>query len=194
MLAGLNNVVKNGSVITGFLGVDSSGTDSAAIQVQPSATATVDIDIHRCKVGLRWTNNASQPLVSGRINMKDNINTLQVAYANASATQCMSVEITTPGGGGNRQSALSAAGAVSVTASGQQTITVSGLNLPYVPSTQEVKAWCFNDQATAQTIYAEPQYINYIQTESTVSALVFRVKVNPVSGAASGQRLGVKLN
>ncbi|MGN7913171.1 hypothetical protein [Enterobacter sp. 22466] len=194
MLAGLNNIVKNGSVITGFLGADSSGTDSAAIQVQPSATATVDIDIHRCKVGLRWTNNASQPLVSGRINMKDNINILQVAYANANATQRMALEITTPGGGGNRQSALSAAGAVSVTASGQQTITVTGLNLPYVPSTQEVKAWCFNDQASAQTIYAEPQYINYIQTESTVNFLVFRVKVNPVSGAASGQRLGVKLN
>lgn len=194
MLAGLNNVVKNGSVITGFLGVDSSGTDSAGIQVQPAATATVDIDLHRCKVGMRWTTNASQPGIIGRINMKDNIDILQVAYANANAQQRMGLEINTPGGGGSRQSALSAAGAVSVTASGQQTITVSGLNLPYVPSTQEVKAWCFNDQALAQSVYAEPQYINYIQGESDQTKLVFKVKVNPVAGAASGQRLGFKLN
>ncbi|MDT7485877.1 tail fiber/spike domain-containing protein [Citrobacter koseri] len=190
--AGINNILRGR--ITGFLATDSSGASSAALQVQPGSVTDIDVDINRCNIGLRWSTNASQPVMTGRINMTDNITEYVNSYSSvATALQRSRLAINLPNGG-NRQSFLSAAGAVSHTASGQQTVTITGLNLPYVPAQSEVNAWCFNDQPAAQTIYVEPQYINYIPGESTLNTLVFRVKVNPVSGAASGQRLGVRLN
>ena len=188
MCAGIKNILRGR--ITGFLATDSSGVNSAAIQAQPGSVTDVDVNINRCNVGLRWSTNASQPIMTGRINITDNVTEYVNSYSSSSALQRSRLTINVPNGS-NKQSALSEPNSVSVTVSSQQTVSITGLNLPYVPAQSEVNAWCFNDQSDAQSVYAEPLYINYIPAESSVSTLVFKVKVTPVSLAASGQRLGV---
>lgn len=191
MCAGINNIVKGR--ITGFLATDSSGSNSAGVQFQPgSVTHFNGLNINRCNVGLRWSTNPSQPVATGIINITDNVTTYVDSYAIASALQRSRLTVNVPNGS-NKQSALSAAGVVNVTVSTLQTISVTGLVLPYVPAQSEVSAWCFNDQAVAQTTYVDVLSVNYIPAESSVNQLIFRVRVNPVAGAASGQRLAVKI-
>ncbi len=191
MLAGINNHVRGR--ITGFLANDSSGASSAAIQIQPGSVTNVDLDVNRCNIGLRWSTSSSVPILTGRINITDNVTTYTAFYEGATLLQRGSLRIDTPGGS-NQQSALSAPGSVSVTASGLQTVTVTGLNLPYVPLPGEVKAWTLNDLTTPQTAYAPEKLVQYVQSESSRSTLSFRVQMEVVSGAAAGNRLAVKLN
>lgn len=192
ILAGLNNTIAHGSEIVGFSGTASDGLESRALLISSSSITNIDVTIGRCNIAIGWLGN-NTPLMLGRIFFTDNVSIPEVGYsANTSILQRGLLEVRSPFGS-SKQSVLSVAGSVNVTTSSQQSVNVP-VNLLYVPSLSEVKTKLVTNQPSAQAVYAEDAYINYISGESSRANLVFKVKVDVIANAASGGGLLVKLN
>ncbi|MGN7913201.1 phage tail fiber domain-containing protein [Enterobacter sp. 22466] len=189
-----NNSITSGSEIIGFLGTASDGSTSCAIQAQPGSITSIQCSVRRCTLALRWSSNASQPLMHGKIFYSDNVASVEALYStNATPHQKGLLEISSPFGS-NRQVCLSAAGSVSTTVSTMQTVTISGLNLPYIPTVAEVSVSLVNTNPAGQTAYAGLQYAYYVPNSSTTTTLSFRVVVDVNTGASTTAAIRAKLN
>ncbi len=192
--AGINNTIASGSEIVGFLSNNSDGNPSYAIDTRAGSITSIDVSVRMCNVCLKWSSSSSQPTMLGRIFYRDNITTVESLYsANATLVQRGLLEIFSPTGS-SRQSCWGAAGSVSVTSTALQTVTITGLNLPYVPIVGEVSCFLTNTNTSAQSAYAGLQSCHYIPGSSTTTTLSFRVMVDVVSGANTAAALRVKLN
>lgn len=192
--AGSNNSISSGSEFIGFLGTASDGSVSCAIQAQPGSITLVDCSIRRCALALRWSSNANQPVMYGRIFYSDNVSSVEALYlTNSSPLQRGMLEISSPFGS-NRQVCLGVAGSVSTTVSTMQTVTISGLNLPYIPTVAEVSVSLLNTNPTGQSAYAGLQYAYYVPASSTTTTLSFRVAVDVNAGASTTAAIRAKLN
>jgi len=130
----------------------------------------------------------------GRIFYSDNMTSIEALYnANATLHQMRLLEISSPFGS-NRQSCISAAGSVSTTSTTMQVVTISGLNLPYVPTVGEVSVDLINTNPAGQTAYSGIQYANYVPSSSGTTTLSFRVLVGVISGASASAAIRAKIN
>lgn len=193
--AGINNTIASGSEIIGYLGNSSNGNPSYAVDVRAGSITAIDVSVRRCGVLLKW--GTTDRTLMGRIFYSDNVANVQdplnLYSTNASLLQRSLLEICSPFGS-SKQSAWGASGSVLVNTAALQSVNITGLNLPYVPSIGEVGVFLTNTNAAAQTTYADLASVYYVPGSSSTTTLSFRVKVNVITGANTAAALRAKLN
>jgi hypothetical protein len=130
----------------------------------------------------------------GRIFYSDNVSNVEVLYlTNSSPLQRGMLEISSPFGS-DKQSCIGVSGSVSTTVSTMQTVTITGLNLPYIPTVAEVGVSLVNTSPSGQLAYGGLQYAAYVPASSTTVTLSFRVMVDVNAGASTTAAIRAKLN
>lgn len=157
--------------IRGCFGVDSNGILGTALTVG-SGNHRVDVSIGFSNVGYRVFGGAC----SGTIHSEGGLNTWQVGFDTAGATAKANLNLSSAAYG-NHSLVKSAAGSVSNTSTADQTITISGLSLPYVPASAEVTPHLSIDAFLGSIVYPRVSSINYVPGSSTTSQLVFVVRL-----------------
>ncbi|WP_409243597.1 hypothetical protein [Enterobacter cloacae] len=186
--------------IVGFWKTDYSGNTSCAVQVQPGASFKVDLTIARCALGFRWTSSSDRPRIVGSLNFSENISTYTEAYGTNATLQQLGILSMSVPSGGNRCKYTSASN-VDVTTTATQTINVSTAiadtiggtqGLPYIPRLGEVTAEVVNtNQPQAQ--YPGVISVQYEPASSTLTNLVFKVRMKADSGDSAGAVLLAKI-
>ncbi len=186
--------------IVGFWKNDYAGATSCAVQVQPEASFNVDLTVARCALGLRWASGYPTTRVAGRINFSENVSAYTEAYGTNASLQQMGILTMNVPSGGNRCSYASVGG-LSVTSTATQTINVSTAlataipgapGLPYLPLAGEVSAIVVNTNQP-QGQYPGVVSVQYEPASSTLTNLVFKVRMRADSGDAAGAVLVAKV-
>lgn len=159
--------------IRGCFGADSNGYTSTALSVNGGFNHTVDVSIGYSARGF-WR-QAGQ--LRGRIFNEGGLTTWVSGFDGLTdAFSRSSLELSS-GVGSNRMVVKSSAGTVSASTTSDQKITISGLNLPYVPGAGEVNPYLSIDAYNGSSVYPRLASVNYVATESTTSSLVFVVRL-----------------
>ncbi len=186
VLDGNDNRVES-LIIKGCYATDSRGTPSSCI-VMSSGTHYVNGLIGFGNVGIRFVGGQ----LMGKIHSVGNLTTWQSGFDSASTIIKSLLQITSTSGS-NHQVIRGAAGAVNTASTSEQAITITGLQLPYVPSSSEVNPHLVIDAQSGSTIYPQLDYINYNPGASSTTQLAFVVKLKN-SNSPMQVTVGAKLN
>ncbi|EHE9876654.1 hypothetical protein IFX67_003484 [Escherichia coli] len=186
VLEGDQNQIKSG-LIKGFYQTDSRGTPSSAVVVS-AGTHTVDIEFGFGNTGVRFVGGH----VRGRIHNLGGVTTWQVGAESLTTLEKSQLKLSSASGS-NHCVVRGAAGAVSTTITTVQTISISGLSLPYVPSPAEVAPHIVIDASMGSSIPPQVDSITYIAALSTVSKLTFLVRLTNTTSPMQ-VTVGARLN
>lgn len=185
---GADHVVKSAQ-IKGVFGTDSNGNPSSCI-VNYSGTHRVNAEIGYANVGVRSVNGE---LAGDIFQIAGNtITTWQMGVDSYSSIARSRIMLRSTSGG-NSGTIKSAGGSVSSSTTSEQTVTITGLYLPYIPATQEVSPQLCIDAVNGSVVYPQLDYINYDPSRSTTSQLVFVVKLKN-SNSPMQLSIAAKLN
>lgn len=170
VLEGNHNTINSG-VIKGFFQTDSRGSPSSGI-VASSGTHVVNIQLGFGNTGIRMVGGHIQ----GAIRNMGSLDTWQ-AGVEAETTHAKSQLRLYSDTGSNQGVVRGVAGAINTTITTVQTIKISGLSLPYVPTAAEVTPHILIDAYAGSSNPPRVDSITYIPGLSTVNELVFYVRL-----------------
>ncbi|EKI8157066.1 hypothetical protein PFV29_003192 [Escherichia coli] len=186
VLEGDSNQISSG-IIKGFYGTDNRGTPSSAI-VASSGYHIVNLTMCFANTGIRLVGGHIQ----GTIRNAGNIATWQTGV-DAESTMNKSLLKLYSEAGSNHGVIRGGAGAVNTATTTVQTISISGLSLPYVPSPAEVTPHIVIDASMGSSIPPQVDSITYIAALSTVSKLTFLVRLTNTTSPMQ-VTVGARLN
>lgn len=173
--------------IRGCFGVDSNGVLGTALTVG-SGNHYVNVSVGFSNVGFRVFGGSC----SGVIHSEGGLNTWQVGFDNASVTAKANLNLSSSAYG-NHSLVKSSPGSVSNNITTDQTVTITGLSLPYVPSAAEVRASLSIDAFVGSSVYPMVSHITYLPGSSDLTKLVFVVRLQN-SNSPMQLSLSAKLN
>ena len=157
--------------VRGCFGVDANDFSGCALTVN-GGNHTVDLSVGYSSIGYRvWSGQCT-----GRIYNEGGLEAWVAGFESSSTYVKSALELSSQNGS-NHQTIRGPAGAVNTSISTEQEVTISGLNLPYTPSSQEVSAHLMIDATNGSSIYPVLSSINYVASKSTRTSLVFSVKL-----------------
>lgn len=186
ILEGDNNQVRSG-IIKGFYQTDSRGTPSSAVVVS-SGNHTVDIEFGFGNTGVRFVGGS----LRGRLYNLGNVATWVTGFDNATTNARGQLQLTSPSGG-NHGVIRGAAGAVATNTTAVQTISITGLTLPYIPAASEVTPHVVIDAYGGSSNPPRVDSITYIAGLSTTSQLTFLVRLTNTDSPMQ-MTIGARLN
>lgn len=151
----------------------------------------MNLQITLGNVGVRFDGSADS-VTSGRI-AADSAITIPFLNAGNLSTYIKSGLELVSALGSNHQVVRGASGAVNTSSTSEQTVTITGLNLPYVPHSSEVNPHLIIDATNGSSIYPQLDYIMYTPAGSSTKELAFVVKLKN-SNSPMQVTIGAKLN
>lgn len=186
ILEGNNNQIRSG-LIKGFYQTDSRGSPSSAV-VASSGTHTVDIEFGFGNTGVRFVGGT----LRGRLYNLGNVSTWQTGFDTATTNARGQLQLTSPSGG-NHGVIRGAAGAVATNTTSVQTISITGLTLPYVPAASEVTPHVVIDAYAGSSNPPRVDSITYIAGLSDTTQLTFLVRLTNTDSPMQ-MTIGARLN
>lgn len=186
VLDGEDNRVES-FIIKGCYGTDSRGTPSSCI-VASSGTHYVNGVVGFGNVGIRVISGH----LMGRIHSLGNLTTWQSGFDTETTIIKSLLQITSTSGS-NHQVVRGGAGAVNTASTSEQAISITGLQLPYVPASSEVNPHLVIDATNGSSIYPQLDYIMYNPAGSSTTQLAFVVKLKN-NNSPMQVTIGAKLN
>lgn len=157
--------------IRGCYGVDANGVLGTALTVG-SGNHRVDVSIGFSNVGYRVFGGSC----SGTIHNEGGLNTWQVGFDTAGPTAKANLNLTSSAYG-NHSLIKSAGGSVANNSTSDQTVTMAGLSLPYIPASYEVSAHLSIDAFVGSAVYPRLSAVTYLPASSSLTQLVFVVRL-----------------
>ncbi|NCH53288.1 glycosyl hydrolase family 28-related protein [Cronobacter malonaticus] len=189
-LTGTDNKILGGTV-SGYAALNIDGLGSTGLHVIRGARNHVNLQITLGNVGVRFDGSADS-VTSGRI-AADSAITIPFLNAGNLSTYIKSGLELVSALGSNHQVVRGASGAVNTSSTSEQTVTITGLNLPYVPHSSEVNPHLIIDATNGSSIYPQLDYIMYTPAGSSTTELAFVVKLKN-SNSPMQVTIGAKLN
>lgn len=186
VLEGDSNQISSG-IIKGFYGTDNRGTPSSAI-VASSGFHIVNLTMCFGNTGIRLVGGHIQ----GTIRNAGNIATWQTGV-DAESTINKSLLKLYSEAGSNHGVIRGGVGAVNTATTAVQTISISGLSLPYVPSPAEVTPHIVIDAYAGSSNPPRVDSITYIPGLSSTTQLTFLVRLTNTDSPMQ-TTIGARLN
>lgn len=186
VLEGANNRINSG-VLKGFFGTDNRATTSSCI-VASSGYHYINIAIGFANVGVRLVGGHLQ----GEIKNMGNLTTWQIGMESETTHNRAMLKLYSDSGS-NIGIIRGGAGAVNTGITTVQTISITGLSLPYLPAASEVTPHIVIDASNGSSIPPQVDSITYIASSSTVNQLTFLVRLTN-SNSPMQVTIGARLN
>ncbi len=186
VLEGANNRINSG-VLKGFFGTDNRATTSSCI-VASSGYHYINIAIGFANVGVRLVGGHLQ----GEIKNMGNLTTWQIGMESETTHNRAMLKLYSDSGS-NIGIIRGGAGAVNTGITTVQTISITGLSLPYLPAAPEVTPHIVIDASNGSSIPPQVDSITYIASSSTVNQLTFLVRLTN-SNSPMQVTIGARLN
>ncbi|ALX78377.1 glycosyl hydrolase family 28-related protein [Cronobacter malonaticus] len=186
VLEGANNRINSG-VLKGFFGTDNRATASSCI-VASSGYHYINIAIGFANVGVRLVGGHLQ----GEIKNMGNLTTWQIGMESETTHNRAMLKLYSDSGS-NIGVIRGGAGAVNTGITTVQTISITGLSLPYLPAASEVTPHIVIDASNGSSIPPQVDSITYIASSSTVNQLTFLVRLTN-SNSPMQVTIGARLN
>ncbi|EOL9075038.1 phage tailspike protein [Cronobacter malonaticus] len=186
VLEGANNRINSG-VLKGFFGTDNRATPSSCI-VASSGYHYINIAIGFANVGVRLVGGHLQ----GEIKNMGNLTTWQIGMESETTHNRAMLKLYSDSGS-NIGVIRGGAGAVNTGITTVQTISITGLSLPYLPAASEVTPHIVIDASNGSSIPPQVDSITYIASSSTVNQLTFLVRLTN-SNSPMQVTIGARLN
>nr|WP_317119715.1 phage tailspike protein [Cronobacter malonaticus] len=186
VLEGANNRINSG-VLKGFFGTDNRATTSSCI-VASSGYHYINIAIGFANVGVRLVGGHLQ----GEIKNMGNLTTWQIGMESETNHNRAMLKLYSDSGS-NIGIIRGGAGAVNTGITTVQTISITGLSLPYLPAASEVTPHIVIDASNGSSIPPQVDSITYIASSSTVNQLTFLVRLTN-SNSPMQVTIGARLN
>ena len=186
VLEGANNRINSG-VLKGFFGTDNRVTPSSCI-VASSGYHYVNINIGFANAGVRLVGGHLQ----GEIKNMGNLTTWQIGV-DSETTHNKSLLKLYSDSGSNIGVVRGGAGAVATNTTAVQTISITGLALPYVPAASEVTPHIVIDAYAGSSNPPRVDSITYISALSSTSQLTFLVRLTNTDSPMQ-TTIGARLN
>ncbi|WP_161575392.1 glycosyl hydrolase family 28-related protein [Cronobacter malonaticus] len=186
VLEGANNRISSG-VLKGFFGTDNRVTPSSCI-VASSGYHYINIAIGFANVGVRLVGGHLQ----GEIKNMGGLTTWQIGMESETTHNRAMLKLYSDSGS-NIGIIRGGAGAVNTGITTVQTISITGLSLPYLPAASEVTPHIVIDASNGSSIPPQVDSITYIASSSTVNQLTFLVRLTN-SNSPMQVTIGARLN
>lgn len=186
VLEGANNRISSG-VLKGFFGTDNRVTPSSCI-VASSGYHYVNISIGFANNGIRLVGGHIQ----GEIKNMGSITTWQTGMESETTHNRAMLKLYSDSGS-NIGVVRGGAGAINTGITTVQTISITGLSLPYVPTAAEVTPHILIDATNGSSIPPQVDSITYIPGSSSVNQLTFLVRLTN-SNSPMQVTIGARLN
>ncbi|MDI7687737.1 phage head-binding domain-containing protein [Cronobacter malonaticus] len=186
VLEGANNRINSG-VLKGFFGTDNRATASSCI-VASSGYHYINIAIGFANVGVRLVGGHLQ----GEIKNMGNLTTWQIGMESETTHNRAMLKLYSDSGS-NIGVIRGGAGAVNTGITTVQTISITGLSLPYLPAASEVTPHIVIDATNGSSIPPQVDSITYIPGSSSVNQLTFLVRLTN-SNSPMQTTIGARLN
>ncbi len=186
VLEGANNRISSG-VLKGFFGTDNRVTPSSCI-VASSGYHYVNISIGFANNGIRLVGGHIQ----GEIKNMGSITTWQTGMESETTHNRAMLKLYSDSGS-NIGVVRGGAGAINTGITTVQTISITGLSLPYVPTAAEVTPHILIDATNGSSIPPQVDSITYIPGSSSVNQLTFLVRLTN-SNSPMQTTIGARLN
>ncbi|EFM2061130.1 hypothetical protein HCQ42_001485 [Escherichia coli] len=186
VIEGANNRINSG-VLKGFFGNDNRSTPSSCI-VASSGYHYVNLHIGFANVGLRLVGGH----VQGEIKNMGGLTTWQIGMDRETTHNKSQIKLYSDSGA-NIGVIRGGAGAINTGVTTVQTISISGLSLPYVPAAPEVTPHIVIDASNGSSIPPQVDSITYIAALSTVNQLTFLVRLTNTTSPMQAT-IGARLN
>ncbi|ELY6201998.1 hypothetical protein SNQ28_000680 [Cronobacter malonaticus] len=186
VLEGANNRISSG-VLKGFFGTDNRVTPSSCI-VASSGYHYVNISIGFANNGIRLVGGHIQ----GEIKNMGSITTWQTGMESETTHNRAMLKLYSDSGS-NIGVVRGSAGAINTGITTVQTISITGLSLPYVPTAAEVTPHILIDATNGSSIPPQVDSITYIPGSSSVNQLTFLVRLTN-SNSPMQTTIGARLN
>lgn len=186
VLEGANNRINSG-VLKGFFGTDNRATTSSCI-VASSGYHYINIAIGFANVGVRLVGGH----LHGEIKNMGSLTTWQIGMESETTHNRAMLKLYSDSGS-NIGIIRGGAGAVNTGITTVQTISITGLSLPYLPAASEVTPHIVIDASNGSSIPPQVDSITYIASSSTVNQLTFLVRLTN-SNSPMQVTIGARLN
>ncbi|HHO9667302.1 TPA: phage tailspike protein [Escherichia coli] len=186
VIEGANNRINSG-VLKGFFGNDNRSTPSSCI-VASSGYHYVNLHIGFANVGLRLVGGH----VQGEIKNMGGLTTWQIGMDRETTHNKSQIKLYSDSGA-NIGVIRGGAGAINTGVTTVQTISISGLSLPYVPAAPEVTPHIVIDASNGSSIPPQVDSITYIAALSTINQLTFLVRLTNTTSPMQAT-IGARLN
>lgn len=186
VFAGDENRVLS-AVIKGFFGNDSSGNPSTGINAN-AGVHYINANVGFGNVGVKLSGGT----LHGEIKNISNLAVWQSGLEVMSTYNKSMLKLYS-NTNSNHGMVRGAAGAVNTSITTVQTISITGLSLPYVPSPSEVTPHIIIDASNGSSIPPQVDSINYIASLSSVNQLTFLVRLTNTNSPMQ-TTIGARLN